>query len=74
MSLPARALDLLRALADDAPAHVVEEQAIALVGDDPQDGQTERDLALRIREDFDRRRRREANCPPSSRPPATSPR
>ncbi len=60
MSLPARALDLLRALADDAPAHVVEEQAIALVGDDPQDGQTARALAVRIKDLLDSRRRRES--------------
>ena len=60
MSLPARALDLLRALADDAPAHVVEEQALALVGDDPQDGQTARALAVRIKDLLDSRRRRES--------------
>ena len=54
------ALELLRLLAQDAPAEQIEEQARRLAAADPDDGAAARDLALRVRSGLDTHRRREA--------------
>jgi hypothetical protein len=54
------ALELLRLLAQDAPAQRIEEQARALAAADPESGAVARELALRVRAGIDAHRRREA--------------
>ena len=54
------ALDLLRLLAQDAPAERIDEQARALEAADPESGAVARELALRVRAGIDAHRRREA--------------
>jgi GAF domain-containing protein len=54
------ALELLRLLAQDAPAERIEEQARALAAADPESGAVARELALRVRAGIDGHRRREA--------------
>lgn len=57
---PAPALQLLRLLAEDAPSHDVEQQAHLLASDlSEADAADARDLALRIKDLLDSRRRRE---------------
>ncbi|MFC5231170.1 helix-turn-helix domain-containing protein [Pseudonocardia zijingensis] len=53
------ALELLRLLAQDAPAERIEEQARALAAGDPESGAVARELALRVRAGIDAHRRRE---------------
>lgn len=53
------ALELLRLLAQDAPAERIEEQARELAAADPQSGAVARELALRVRAGIDGHRRRE---------------
>jgi type II secretory pathway pseudopilin PulG len=53
------ALELLRLLAQDAPAERIEEQARTLAAADPQSGAVARELALRVRAGIDAHRRRE---------------
>jgi GAF domain-containing protein len=53
------ALELLRLLAQDAPAERIEEQARALAEVDPESGTVARELALRVRAGIDAHRRRE---------------
>lgn len=57
--MPQTALELLRLLADDAPAERLEEQARLLAAGDAEIGAAARDLALRVRSGMDARRRRE---------------
>lgn len=52
-------LELLRLLAEDAPAEALEEQVRGLAADDPQLAASARSLALRVRSVLDARRRRE---------------
>ena len=62
------ALELLRLLAQDAPAERIEEHARALAAADPESGAVARELALRVRAGIDAHRRRErvsARPPPS---------
>lgn len=59
-TMPQTALELLRLLADDAPAEQLEEQARRLAAGDVEMGAAARDLALRVRAVMDARRRREA--------------
>jgi type II secretory pathway pseudopilin PulG len=54
------ALELLRLLAQDAPAQRIEEQAKALAAADPETGEVARELALRVRAGIDAHRRRGA--------------
>ena len=54
------ALELLRLLAQDAPAPLIERQARALAAVDPESGTVARELALRVRAGIDAHRRREA--------------
>ncbi|WP_233159732.1 helix-turn-helix domain-containing protein [Pseudonocardia sp. MH-G8] len=54
------ALELLRLLAQDAPAERIEEQTRALATADPESGAVARELALRVRAGIDGHRRREA--------------
>jgi GAF domain-containing protein len=54
------ALELLRLLAQDAPAERIDEQARALAAADPESGAVARELALRVRAGIDAHRRREA--------------
>ena len=54
------ALELLRLLAQDAPAERIEEQARVLAAADPESGAVARALALRVRAGIDGHRRREA--------------
>ena len=54
------ALELLRLLAQDAPAERIEEQAAALAAADPRAGPLARELALRVRAGIDAHQRREA--------------
>ena len=54
------ALQLLRLLAQDAPAERIEEQAAALAAADPSASTVARDLALRVRAGIDAHQRREA--------------
>jgi GAF domain-containing protein len=54
------ALELLRLLAQDAPAERIEEQARVLAAADPESGAVARELALRVRAGIDAHRRREA--------------
>jgi type II secretory pathway pseudopilin PulG len=54
------ALELLRLLAQDAPAEQLEERARRLAAADPDDGAAARELALRVRSGLDAHRRREA--------------
>jgi hypothetical protein len=54
------ALELLRLLAQDAPAEKIDEQARALAAADPGSGAVARELALRVRAGIDGHRRREA--------------
>ncbi len=58
--MPRTALELLRLLAQDAPAGRIEEQARLLAAADPDDGAAARELALRVRSGLDGHRRREA--------------
>lgn len=58
--MPQTAMDLLRLLAQDAPAARIEEQAALLAAADPATGAVARELALRIRAGIDAHRRREA--------------
>ncbi len=58
--MPRTALELLRLLAQDAPAARIEEQARRLAAADPDDGAAARELALRVRSGLDGHRRREA--------------
>jgi GAF domain-containing protein len=53
------ALELLRLLAQDAPAERIEEQARVLAAADPESGAVARELALRVRAGIDAHRRRE---------------
>jgi type II secretory pathway pseudopilin PulG len=53
------ALELLRLLAQDAPAERIEEQARTLAAADPESGAVARELALRVRAGIDAHRRRE---------------
>jgi GAF domain-containing protein len=53
------ALELLRLLAQDAPAERIDEQARALAAADPESGAVARELALRVRAGIDAHRRRE---------------
>ncbi|MHA6621419.1 helix-turn-helix domain-containing protein [Pseudonocardia sp. DLS-67] len=53
------ALELLRLLAQDAPAERIEEQARVLAATDPETGAVARELALRVRAGIDAHRRRE---------------
>jgi hypothetical protein len=59
-AMPQTALELLRLLAQDAPADRIEEQARALAAADPGTGAVARELALRVRAGIDSHRRREA--------------
>jgi PucR-like helix-turn-helix protein/GAF domain-containing protein/diguanylate cyclase with GGDEF domain len=54
------ALELLRLLAQDAPAERIDEQARALAAADPESGDVALELALRVRAGIDAHRRREA--------------
>ncbi|WP_433556307.1 GAF domain-containing protein [Pseudonocardia xinjiangensis] len=54
------ALELLRLLAQDAPAERIDEQSRALAEADPQTAAVARELALRVRSGIDAQRRREA--------------
>ena len=54
------ALELLRLLAQDAPADRIEAQAAALAAADPSSGPVARELALRVRAGIDAHQRREA--------------
>lgn len=54
------ALELLRLLAQDAPADRIEQQAAALAAADPSSGPVARELALRVRAGIDAHQRREA--------------
>jgi GAF domain-containing protein len=54
------ALELLRLLAQDAPAERIDEQAQLLAAADPGSGAVARELALRVRAGIDGHRRREA--------------
>jgi type II secretory pathway pseudopilin PulG len=54
------ALELLRLLAQDAPAGQIEERARRLAATDPGDAAAARELALRVRSGLDAHRRREA--------------
>ena len=58
--MPQTALELLRLLAQDAPAEQIEERARRLAATDPDDGAAARELALRVRSGLDAHRRREA--------------
>jgi GAF domain-containing protein len=58
--VPRTALELLRLLAQDAPAEQIEERARRLAAADPDDGAAARELALRVRSGLDAHRRREA--------------
>ena len=58
--VPETALQLLRLLAQDAPADRIEEQAAALAAADPSTAGVARELALRVRADIDTHQRREA--------------
>jgi type II secretory pathway pseudopilin PulG len=58
--VPRTALELLRLLAQDAPAEQLEERARRLADTDPDDGAAARELALRVRSGLDAHRRREA--------------
>jgi type II secretory pathway pseudopilin PulG len=58
--VPQTALELLRLLAQDAPAEQLEERARRLAAADPDDGAAARELALRVRSGLDAHRRREA--------------
>jgi GAF domain-containing protein len=53
------ALELLRLLAQDAPAERIDEQARVLAAADPETGAVARELALRVRAGIDAHRRRE---------------
>jgi GAF domain-containing protein len=57
--VPQTALELLRLLAQDAPADLIEEQSRALTAADPETGAVARELALRVRAGIDAQRRRE---------------
>jgi sugar diacid utilization regulator len=59
-AVPQTALELLRLLADDASADVLESQADRIEEADPRVGSAARSLALRVRAVLDARRRREA--------------
>ncbi|UER55745.1 GAF domain-containing protein [Kineosporiaceae bacterium SCSIO 59966] len=59
MSAVPTTLELLRLLADDAPAEALEAQVRGLAADDPQLAASARSLALRVRSVLDARRRRE---------------
>ncbi len=59
-TVPPTALELLRLLAQDAPADRIEEQAQILAAADPETGAVARELALRVRAGIDAHRRREA--------------
>ncbi|MCX6467662.1 MAG: GAF domain-containing protein, partial [Pseudonocardiales bacterium] len=58
--MPTTALELLRLLAQDAPAARIEEQAQRLAVTDPETAGVARGLALRVRAGIDAHRRREA--------------
>jgi K+-sensing histidine kinase KdpD len=58
--VPTTALELLRLLAQDAPAARIEEQAQRLAVTDPETAGVARGLALRVRAGIDAHRRREA--------------
>ncbi|HEY8721426.1 helix-turn-helix domain-containing protein [Pengzhenrongella sp.] len=58
--MPQTALELLRLLAEDAPAEVLERQAAEIEAASPGAGAAARPLALRVRAVLDARRRREA--------------
>lgn len=58
--MPQTALELLRLLAEDAPAEVLERQAAEVEAASPGAGAAARPLALRVRAVLDARRRREA--------------
>lgn len=58
--MPDATLELLRLLAEDAPAEVLEEQAQRLAASDPELASMARAHALRVRAVLDARRRREA--------------
>lgn len=58
--MPQIALELLRLLADGAPATLIEEQAAVLVASDPATGLVARELAMRVRTGIDVHQRREA--------------
>ncbi len=58
--MPETALELLRLLAQDAPADRIEQQAAALVAADPSTATVARELALRVRAGIDAHQRREA--------------
>jgi type II secretory pathway pseudopilin PulG len=58
--VPGTALELLRLLAQDAPAEQIEERARRLAATDPDDAAAARELALRVRSGLDAHRRREA--------------
>jgi type II secretory pathway pseudopilin PulG len=58
--VPRTALELLRLLAQDAPAEQIEERARRLAATDPDDAAAARELALRVRSGLDAHRRREA--------------
>ncbi|WP_211373681.1 GAF domain-containing protein [Cellulomonas fimi] len=57
---PQTALELLRLLAEDAPAELLEQQAAQVEAANPGAGAAARPLALRVRAVLDARRRREA--------------
>lgn len=59
-AVPQIALELLRLLAQDAPADLIEVQARALAAADPETGSVARELALHVRAGIDAHRRREA--------------
>lgn len=59
-AVPQIALELLRLLAQDAPAERIEEQASVLATADPETGAIARELALRVRAGIDAHERREA--------------
>jgi type II secretory pathway pseudopilin PulG len=58
--VPETALELLRLLAQDAPADRIEQQAAALAAADPSTATVARELALRVRAGIDAHQRREA--------------
>jgi type II secretory pathway pseudopilin PulG len=58
--VPQTALELLRLLAQDAPAEQLEEQARRLAAADPDGAAAARELVLRVRSGLDAHRRREA--------------
>jgi transcriptional regulator with GAF, ATPase, and Fis domain len=58
--VPETALELLRLLAQDAPAEQIERQAAALAAADPATATVARELALRVRAGIDTHQRREA--------------